>query len=188
MLWYKSWLETRWRFLIGLALLILSACGTVLTYPQVVQLLPLAPQVDVGGEIGRRVAEAMRAGARLPRLRMVAVVPPEHAAEMDALRRVARNRRHALANLRWRRRCSRCRCRFRAAACSASAPRPAWRNCWCWRSSPRSCCRCFRRPSGKRYGLGDALVHALCMFVAGTVFFSLRFCSPLCSPMCGGRC
>ena len=30
MLWYKSWLETRWRFLIGLVLLMLSACGTVL--------------------------------------------------------------------------------------------------------------------------------------------------------------
>ena len=26
MLWYKSWLETRWRFVIGLVLLILSAC------------------------------------------------------------------------------------------------------------------------------------------------------------------
>ena len=60
MLWYKSWLETRWRFVIGLVLLVLSACGTVLTYPQVVKLLPLAPQVDLGGEIGRRVAEAMQ--------------------------------------------------------------------------------------------------------------------------------
>ena len=60
MLWYKSWLETRWRFVIGLVLLSLSACGTVLTYPQVVQLLPLASQVDLGGEIGRRVAEAMQ--------------------------------------------------------------------------------------------------------------------------------
>ena len=43
MLWYKSWLETRWRFLIGLVLLMLSAGGTVLTYPHVVKLLlPLA--------------------------------------------------------------------------------------------------------------------------------------------------
>ena len=29
MLWYKSWLETRWRFLIGFALLTLSAMGCV---------------------------------------------------------------------------------------------------------------------------------------------------------------
>ena len=34
MLWYKSWLETRWRFLIGLVLVICSVCGIVLTYPR----------------------------------------------------------------------------------------------------------------------------------------------------------
>ena len=38
MLWYKSWLETRWRFLIGLGLLLLSAGGIVYVYPQVVKL------------------------------------------------------------------------------------------------------------------------------------------------------
>ena len=27
MLWYKSWLETRWRFVIGLAILMLSVMG-----------------------------------------------------------------------------------------------------------------------------------------------------------------
>jgi hypothetical protein len=58
MLWYKSWLETRWRFLIGLALLICSAAGTVLAYTQVVKLLPAASQVDLGGELGRKVAES----------------------------------------------------------------------------------------------------------------------------------
>ena len=57
MLWYKSWLETRWRFAIGLAILILSAVGTVLAYPRVVQLLPLVPSVDVPGEVGRRILE-----------------------------------------------------------------------------------------------------------------------------------
>ena len=31
MLWYKSWLDTRWRFLLGLALLLVFACGTVIT-------------------------------------------------------------------------------------------------------------------------------------------------------------
>ena len=58
MLWYKAWLETRWRFLIGLALLALSAGSTVLMYPEVVRLLPLVPQVDLGGALGRRVAES----------------------------------------------------------------------------------------------------------------------------------
>ena len=57
MLWYKSWLETRWRFLIGLVLLLCSVAGTVLTYPQVLQLLPLVP-AHASGEIGRRIMEA----------------------------------------------------------------------------------------------------------------------------------
>jgi len=59
MLWYKSWLETRWRFLIGLGLLILSAAATVAVYPQVVKLLPLVSNVDVSGQLGRQVAESV---------------------------------------------------------------------------------------------------------------------------------
>jgi hypothetical protein len=57
MLWYKSWLETRWRFAVGLAILILSATGTVLAYPRVVRLLPLVPSIDASGEVGRRILE-----------------------------------------------------------------------------------------------------------------------------------
>jgi hypothetical protein len=63
MLWYKSWLETRWRFLIGLALLMLSAAGAVLAYPRVVKLLPLVPTMEISGELGRRIKE----GAELMR-------------------------------------------------------------------------------------------------------------------------
>jgi hypothetical protein len=58
MLWYKSWLETRWRFVIGLAILTLSACGSVLAYPQVLKLLPLAEKVDTAGALGRLVVES----------------------------------------------------------------------------------------------------------------------------------
>ncbi len=59
MLWYKSWLETRWRFLIGLGLLTLSAAGTVLYYPTAMDLLPLASSIKVSGELSRRLAEAV---------------------------------------------------------------------------------------------------------------------------------
>ena len=58
MLWYKSWLETRWRFLFGLALLMIVACGTVFGYPQVLKLMPLAGTIDASGGIGRAVKEA----------------------------------------------------------------------------------------------------------------------------------
>ena len=58
MLWHKAWLETRWRFLIGLALLTMSACGVVFAYPKVLELMPLVPAVDTGGPLGRRIREA----------------------------------------------------------------------------------------------------------------------------------
>jgi hypothetical protein len=57
MFWYKSWLDTRWRFLIGFAILAISACTVVLTYSRVLALLPLVPTVNIGGEIGRRIKE-----------------------------------------------------------------------------------------------------------------------------------
>lgn len=63
MLWYKSWLETRSRFVIGLVILALSATGAVFAYPRVVTLLPLVPSITVGGELGRRIRE----GAELMR-------------------------------------------------------------------------------------------------------------------------
>lgn len=32
MVWYKSWLDTRWRFVIGFAVMVLMACGIVYDY------------------------------------------------------------------------------------------------------------------------------------------------------------
>ena len=58
MLWYKSWLETRWRFVGGVVLLMLSAGSTVALYPQVLALLPAAANLGLEGELGRRVAES----------------------------------------------------------------------------------------------------------------------------------
>jgi len=57
MLWYKSWLETRWRFLIGLVLLRIVAAGTVFDYPQVLKLLPLMPTVNTNNEVEQRIKE-----------------------------------------------------------------------------------------------------------------------------------
>jgi hypothetical protein len=57
MLWYKSWLESRSRFLIGLALMMLAAGGIVMAYPRLMTLVPMASTVDTSGEIGRRILE-----------------------------------------------------------------------------------------------------------------------------------
>ena len=60
MLWHKSWLETRWRFLIGLALITCSAAAVVFAYPHLVELLPLAQAPQLGGELGRRIQESVQ--------------------------------------------------------------------------------------------------------------------------------
>jgi hypothetical protein len=57
-LWYKAWLETRWRFLIGLALLLCSSGATVLIYPRLIELIPLAPP-NGGGQFASQIREAM---------------------------------------------------------------------------------------------------------------------------------
>src|SRR5262245_25995716 len=58
MLWTKSWMETRWRFLIGLAVLLCSAAGAVIAYPRVMELMTAVP-IHVSGELGRRIRESM---------------------------------------------------------------------------------------------------------------------------------
>ncbi|HJQ41031.1 MAG TPA: hypothetical protein VKB93_28165 [Thermoanaerobaculia bacterium] len=58
MLWYKSWLETRWRFLIGLFILTCSAASAVLTFPKVRELMEYVP-TNLGGIIGDRIREAV---------------------------------------------------------------------------------------------------------------------------------
>ncbi|HTS51267.1 MAG TPA: hypothetical protein VMH05_25140 [Bryobacteraceae bacterium] len=63
MLWYKSWLETRWQFLTGLIVLFCAAADVVVFWPKVLQLMPLASSIDAGGEIGRQIKE----GAELVR-------------------------------------------------------------------------------------------------------------------------
>lgn len=60
MLWYKAWLETRSRFLIGLALLVLSAGSSVLIYPELAKLVPATtPHMNLDGPIGRQVAQGL---------------------------------------------------------------------------------------------------------------------------------
>jgi ABC-type transport system involved in multi-copper enzyme maturation permease subunit len=59
MLWYKSWLDTRWRFLIGFGLLVMSAAGVILDYRATAALMPLAGAIDTSGPLGRVIKQAM---------------------------------------------------------------------------------------------------------------------------------
>jgi hypothetical protein len=58
MLWYKAWLETRWRFLIGLAVLMLLAVGSLFNYRAVMDLLPLV-RTEVSGPLGKTISDAV---------------------------------------------------------------------------------------------------------------------------------
>lgn len=59
MLWYRVWLETRSRFLIGLGLLIVVAAGTVMGYSTARELAPLARELDLSGPLAQAVKESL---------------------------------------------------------------------------------------------------------------------------------
>ena len=59
MLWHKVLLETRWRFIIGLALLMCSAAATALTYPRVAALLPMLGSAGSMSTLRRGASNSM---------------------------------------------------------------------------------------------------------------------------------
>src|SRR5438132_4132518 len=175
MLWYKSWLDTRWQFLIGLVLLMLSACGTVIAYPRVAQLMPLAGSINPGdGLIGREIREGLDLARtyrgyiwsqtfRQNLLQMITVfaallgsgsplLQGSKGASMFTLSLpVSRNELLGV----------------RAAAGLAELLALA--------VAPALLLTLFSPGIGQSYSLVDAPVHAICLFAAGTVFFSLAF-------------
>ena len=59
MIWQNAFLDTRWRFLVGLVLLTVSAMFVALGYPTVVEVAKAAPAAPAGGPLGREIAEAL---------------------------------------------------------------------------------------------------------------------------------
>ena len=65
MLWYKSWLDTRSRFLIALIVLLVFACGTVLSFPKVRELVAaVEPAAVTADESLRQEIEESREALR----------------------------------------------------------------------------------------------------------------------------
>ena len=173
MLWYKSWLETRWRFVIGLALLILSAGATVLAYPQVLKLLPPG-KPNLGGEIGRRVTEAMEL-ARDYRGYVWSQWFRENMPQIWALFAVLLGTGGLLSQA-----------SGGGALFTLSLPTSRNRLIGVRAATglaellvlaviPSLVLSVLSPAVGQTYGVGDALVHGACMFIAGAVFFSLAF-------------
>ncbi len=62
MLWHKSWLDTRWRFLVPLCVLVVNIWGLVMAYAPVANVLPtLHADAVGGGSFGRAIQEALLA-------------------------------------------------------------------------------------------------------------------------------
>jgi hypothetical protein len=174
MLWYKSFLETRWRFLIGFALVVFSAAGAVFAYPRVLQLMPLASTIEAGGEIGRRIREGVELARdyrgyvwsqwlRQSMSNLITIFAVllgtggllSQASGGGALFTlslpVSRDRLLAV----------------RAITGLAELLLMA--------AAPPLVLMVLSPAVGKSYGLADALAHGFCLFVAGGVFFSLTF-------------
>jgi ABC-2 type transport system permease protein len=173
MLWYKAWLETRWRFLIGLLMLVASAIGLVMVYPRVLELMPLANTVDVGGEIGRRIREAAEL-SRDYRGYVWSQWFRQNLVELGTLFAVLLGIGGLVAQ------------RGDAALFTLSLPvsRPqlvfvrvavGLAELFVLCVVPQILISLVSPAVGQSYPVGDALVHALCAFVAATVFFSLAY-------------
>ena len=60
MLWQKTWFDTRWRFLIGLALLLVAACSTLYSFRMFQSLLPTVGAVNLtDGPLSAAIEEAV---------------------------------------------------------------------------------------------------------------------------------
>jgi ABC-2 type transport system permease protein len=174
MLWYRSWLETRWRFVIGLVLLMFSAASTVFTYPEVLKLISGLPEPQLGGALGRRVNESL-ALARDYRGYVWSQWFRQNLIQMWGIFAVLLGTGGLVSQA-------------SGGGALFTLSLPASRNrllgvraatglveLFVLAIVPPLLVPIFSIAIGERYAVGDALVHAACMFVAGTMFFSLAF-------------
>ncbi len=174
MLWYKSWLETRWRFVIGLIFLLLSAAASILSYPQVLKLLPMVSQVDLNGELGRRIMESAEL-VRTYRGYVWSKSFGENMSQQWTFFAVLLGTGGLLAQS-----------SGGGALFTLSLPVSRMRLVGVRAGTglielltlafvPSLLLPLLSPAIGQSYSIGDALVHSLCLFIAGSVFYSLTF-------------
>jgi hypothetical protein len=174
MLWYKSWLETRWRFLIGLALLVCSTAGVILIHPKLMALVPMAATIDSGGEIGRRIKESVDL-SRTYRGYVWSQLFRQDLTRMGTLFAILlgtgglfsySSGGAALFTL------SLPVSRNRVVGVRAAAGLAEW---LVLAFVPSLLIPVVSPAVGEAYGVGDALAQSACLFVGGSVFFGLAF-------------
>lgn len=174
MLWHKAWLETRWRFVIGLAILVFSAAGKVFSYPRVQQLMPLVPDVDATTTVGAAIREAAML-ARSYRGYVWSQGFRQDLPQMMTLFAVLLGTGGLLAQA-----------SGGGALFTLSLPASRGRvlgiraatgigELFVLAVAPALAIAFLSPAVAQSYGIGDVFVHAVCQFVVGAVFFSLAF-------------
>jgi len=170
MLWYEWWRETRWRFLIGLVVLMCSAAGIVVVWPRVVELLPVASNLQVSGTMGRKIRESVELQREYPGY-IWSQWFRQNLTNMGTLLAALLGTGGLLSH---------------RSGGLFMLSLPASRNRLLWTRVGTGLAELFvvaLVPSllipllspavGKSYGFGDAVVHSVCFFFAVAVFFSL---------------
>jgi hypothetical protein len=174
MLWYKAWLDTRWRFLVCMGLLLISALGVVFTYPQVMKVMTVEPSVDTSREIGRRIQEGIELSRtyrgyvwsqwfrqNLPQIwTIVAVLMGSGSVLAQGMRGGALFTLSMPAS------------RTRLLGVRAAA---GLGELFVLAFVPPLLLPLTSPAVGASYAVADALVHSACLFAAGTVWFSVAF-------------
>ena len=172
MLWYKAWTETRWWFLIGLVILVCSAAFTVHSYERALTLLPNVPRADFGEAVNRRIAEMVALAQTFPGyvwsqwfLGQFPQTWSLLAAALGAGGLVSLVKRGGALFL-----------------LSLPISRTDWfrtrvltglTELFVLALVPSLAIPLFSALNGHTFGVGAALVHALCFFLAGSIYFSL---------------
>jgi hypothetical protein len=178
MLWYKSWLDTRWRFLIPLAILLLNIWGLIFEYPHVASLLRtvhLEPDaLSETGVLGRAILESV-AAERSYRGYIWFQWFRQNLSQMGTLFAVLLGSGSLLSG-------------SSGSGTLFALSLPASRNQWLAARAAIGLSESLMLaliPSlgislvspliGQQYRIADAAVHAACLFTVGAVFFSLAF-------------
>jgi ABC-type transport system involved in multi-copper enzyme maturation permease subunit len=172
MLFYKSWLETRWRFLIGLCLLMVLAVGAVFGYPAVLQLMPMAKAIDTPGPLGNLIREAVELQSTYRGFVWSQWVR-QNLTQTWTLFAVLLGSGGLLAQA-------------SGGGALFTLSLPVSRNQVLWARAatglaellvmaiiPFLLIPLFSPAIGQSYSIADAVVHGICVFIAGAAFFSL---------------
>jgi ABC-type transport system involved in multi-copper enzyme maturation permease subunit len=174
MLWYKSWIDTRWRFLIAFAVLAVMACGVVVSYNFSRSLLPaLADRpIDTSTAAGRLIKEALRIEQTYRGWVWVQWFR-QNLLQIGTLFAIVLGSGGVIST---------------STGGLFTLSLPASREDWVMTRAATGLCECFvlaTVPSvvlsvlspiiGQHYSIVDVLVHGVCFFVAAAVFYSVAF-------------